>query len=240
MAGRVCSPGFPWSELRTTQVYVSGTVLRSSQQLPRTRPRSGVVRMVAHTHEAYEESENDAGDLASGRIQGDVRAYLNTEQKRRRRRGAIVAAGMVVGYIATAAAYFCLSNYRFLDSRLRRLEWGQRLEHDDAHSCIRTRWSKRDWCGHRRGRGGDSGGSGYKKEGHDRESGNSIGGGKGRRRRNYSRSCVELLQTLALVVETKPVEQAAWNLTPGHFDRVHERLAAVSNRGGRLGHYVDE
>jgi Ca2+-binding EF-hand superfamily protein len=63
--------------------------------------------MVAHTHEGYEESENEAGDLASGRIQGDVRAYLNAEQKRRRRRDANVAAGIVVGYIATAAAYFC-------------------------------------------------------------------------------------------------------------------------------------
>ena len=63
--------------------------------------------MEAHSLAGYEESENEAGDLASGRIQGDVRAYLNTEQKRRRRRDATVAAGIVVGYIVVAAAYFC-------------------------------------------------------------------------------------------------------------------------------------
>ena len=135
--------------------------------------------MVAHSLAGYEESENEAGDLASGRIQGDVRAYLNTEQKRRRRRDATVAAGIVVGYIAVAAAYFCAGLERRgrcvlrlrdgHDSRLRRLEWGQRLEHDDVHCCIRTRWSEHDWCGHRRGRGGDSGGSGCKKEGNDRQ-----------------------------------------------------------------------
>ena len=62
--------------------------------------------MVAHTREGYEESENEAGDLASGRIQGDVRAYLNAEQKRRRRKDAVVAATTVVAYLLLSVGYY--------------------------------------------------------------------------------------------------------------------------------------